>query len=287
MKKIMRWAARVLAALVVLLVAAAAVIYFMSNRAMAKRYAAVPETLAVPTAAQLADAERLTHTQGCVNCHGEGLAGKEAIPVPAAVGQFWAPNLPLLARTVSDQQLATAIRQGIGHDGRSLFIMPSEQYSRLNNGQVAALIAYIRSLPVQGAQTPPLSWGPLGRIALAKGDVQPQPANVEAYRVNWPYQLGPEHAAGRTYTAQGCSGCHGADLAGKTMDNGIVTPDLAIVGSYELDQFKTLMRTGKAAGGRDLGLMSEAARKELSHMTDAEMEAAYAYLKARAEKVTK
>jgi hypothetical protein len=39
------------------------------------------------------------------------------------------------------------IRQGIGVDGRSLFIMPSEVFQHLSDQEVAALIAMIRRFP--------------------------------------------------------------------------------------------------------------------------------------------
>jgi hypothetical protein len=45
------------------------------------------------------------------------------------------------------------------------------------------------------------------------------------------------------------------------------------------------MRTGKAAGNREVGLMSKVARDDFSHLNDAELRSIHAYLKARAEKV--
>ena len=53
----------------------------------------------------------------------------------------------------TDQQLAVAIRQGVGHDGRGLFVMPSAMYARLSDAEVAALIAHIRKLPRSGGAT--------------------------------------------------------------------------------------------------------------------------------------
>jgi len=43
-------------------------------------------------------------------------------------------------------------------------------------------------------------------------------------------------------------------------------------------------RTGKGSGDRDLGLMSEKAREAYAHFTAGEVDAAYAYLRAAAEK---
>jgi hypothetical protein len=43
-----------------------------------------------------------------------------------------------------------------------------------------------------------------------------------------------------------------------------------------------LLRTGKAAGGREVGLMSQEARHRLYALDDAEVAAIHAYLTARA-----
>ena len=64
-------------------------------------------------------------------------------------------------------------------------------------------------------------------------------------------------------------------------------PDLTIAGAYEPAAFKTLMRTGVPPGGRKLKMMDEIARDSLSHMTDAEIDQLYAYLQARAQRLSR
>jgi hypothetical protein len=59
-------------------------------------------------------------------------------------------------------------------------------------------------------------------------------------------------------------------------------PDLNVVGAYSRADFRRLMRTGVATGGRQVGLMSEVARGRYAHFTDAEVDAIYDYLAARA-----
>jgi len=63
-------------------------------------------------------------------------------------------------------------------------------------------------------------------------------------------------------------------------------PDLLIVDAYDPGAFRTLMRTGKAPGGREVGAMSQIARGNLSSFTDDEISAIYDYLAARAKIVT-
>ncbi len=284
MKTLFRWLGYALAGLLVLALCFIAWVWFASAQILGARHEAATESLAAPTPAQLADAGRQARILGCVNCHGEGLRGRMMADVPNVV-QLWAPNLNELAARVSDQQLAQAIRQGIGADGRALFDMPSEVYARLTDQEVAALIAYIRSVPRAGEAVSPLVWGPIGRFALASGGMRPAMAMMEDFRVRQPFDLGAEHAAGRRLTAIQCAGCHGPDLRGDEPIPGLIAPDLTIAGAYDLDRFRTLMRTGVAPHGRDLGLMREIALSDTSNYTDEEVAAIHAYLVARAQRL--
>ena len=284
MRKLLRWLGYGMAGIVGLAVVAAAWIWFASSREMGRAYAATPERLARLTPAQLADAPRQARVLGCFSCHGEGLLGDKMFEEPG-VATVWAPNLTELAARASDQQLARAIRQGIGADGRPLWIMPSPQYSRLTDEEVAALVAVIRAQPRGGEATPPVRVGPLGRVGIATGGFRSAPALIEEYRVSQPYDLGPRHAAGRHIAEVNCAECHGADLGGGVAGPGVATPGLAVVGAYDLAQFRALMRTGRPPSGRDLGLMGRVSRNDFSHLTDAEIAQLHGYLRARAERV--
>ena len=121
MRKLLRWLGYAVAGFVGLVLIAAAWIWFASWREINCAYAAVPERLARPSAAQLADAPRQARVLGCVSCHGEGLRGHRMFDEPG-VATVWAPNLTEIAARANDQQLARAIRQGIGVDGRALWI---------------------------------------------------------------------------------------------------------------------------------------------------------------------
>jgi mono/diheme cytochrome c family protein len=281
MRRLLRWLGFALAGLLVLALCGAGWIWFASARTLGAVHVARAERLAQPTAAERAGADHQMRVLGCIACHGEGLSGRMALDVPG-LALFWAPNLADLATRASDQQLAQAIRQGIGHDGRALFLMPSVQYSRLSDGQVAAMIAYIRAQPAAGAAVPPIQWGPIGRLAIATGGLLPMPARMEDYRVRQPWPAGPAEEAGRQLAATGCTDCHGPDLSGGQPTPDQAAPDLAIAAGYDLDQFRTLLRTGVPPGGRDLGMMREVALTDLHHYTDAEIAALHAYLRARA-----
>lgn len=287
MRRLLRWIGYVLAAILLLALIFAAWVWFASGRVVSARHEGRPERLAPPSAAQLADAGRQARIQGCAHCHGAQLQGQMMIDgQPFAT--VWAPNLPELAGRASDQQLARAIRQGIGADGRALFIMPSDQYSRLSDEEVAALIALIRATPRRGGAAPPIRWGPIGRFALATGQMPPMMTRIEDYRTREPYDTGPGEAAGRRIAANTCSSCHGPDLSGQpSPEGGPPAPDLAIAGAYDLAQFRTLLRTGVPPGGRDLGLMKEVAVEDLSRLNEEEVGQLHTYLVARAERVSR
>src|SRR5215831_14543328 len=102
---------------------------------------------------------------GCIYCHsqhdwqGSGtpiIAGMEGAgevePYTDLPGRIVAPNLTpdkeTGAGTWTDDMFARAIREGIGHDGRTLFpLMPYAQYRSMSDEDVASIVVYLRSLP--------------------------------------------------------------------------------------------------------------------------------------------
>jgi hypothetical protein len=74
------------------------------------------------------------------------------------------PDMETGAGSWTDDQFARAIREGIGHDGRTLFpLMPYDDFRYLSDEDLASVIVYIRSLepvrhPLPKTQVPfPLS----------------------------------------------------------------------------------------------------------------------------------
>lgn len=285
MAKLLRPAGYLLAGIIGLILLAAAILWAISSAKLNARPEVKREHLVRPTAQQRADATRLGWTLGCFSCHGEDLRGNKLFDQPM-VGTLWAPNLTLVAEHATDEQLAQAVRQGIGADRRSLFIMPAEAFQHLSDQEVAALVVMIRSVPPGGSRTPPNRYGPLGRLGLALGKFKTAPELVADYSVQEPIPVGAQFEPGRQLATTRCSGCHGADLTGKEVEPGETSPNLAIVGAYELPAFKKLLREGIPAGGQRLPMMGPTARSDLSHMTDEEIGALFAYLHARAERVS-
>lgn len=227
----------------------------------------------------VARGKRLATLFGCHDCHAPDLSGRlffDQMPLARMAG----PNLSLVLPHQSDGEIARAIRQGVAADGRPLWVMPSDAFSRLSDRETADLIAYLRTFPAKGAAQPAIQVGPVGRIGVLTGKFTPAAHNIEKERGLEPVDLGPEHARGREL-ARACMECHGRDLKGGEAAR---APDLAIAGAYDLADFEKLLRTGIAAGDRRLGLMSETAPARFNVLSHEEIAALHDYLKARAER---
>src|ERR1700733_3807727 len=106
------------------------------------------------------------HVAGCTICYtpeAEGPNGAEILPAKKGSGQIFpvqpgfpgtlvAPNITPDPETgvgnFTDDQLARAIREGISHDGQTLFpIMPYSHYRRMSDEDLASVVVYIRTLP--------------------------------------------------------------------------------------------------------------------------------------------
>lgn len=281
MAKLWRWTGYILGAVLSLIALAAAALFLASWYKINRHVAGKPEHLSVPSAAQLADGPRQLRVLACMTCHGEGLRGNDVIDDPS-LARIYAPNLTLVAASATDQRLARAIRQGISVDGRPLVLMPSPQYSRLSDSEVAALIAAIRALPRGGKATPPLRLGPLGTIGLALGQFHTAPELIESDAGKLPIDLGPRFERGRTLVMVNCAECHGPTLEGTELEPGLKAPDLMVAAGYSLPQFTHFMRTGIAAGNRNLPVMSRRALEAFSHYTNDEIASIHAYLVERA-----
>lgn len=281
MKTIGKWLLRIVAAVAVVAVIGFAWVWWASERALHRPYPVHAERLGTPSAEMLTDAPRRARLFACESCHGEGLRGRRVFDIPG-VAAIHAPNLTLLADSLSDQQFAQALRQGVAPDGRGLRVMPSHLFSRLSDDEVAEMIAYVRSMPKGGVPTPPDEIRFQGRLGLLLGEFELEPDVIPRYLGKMPVDLGAEHAAARHLAATVCAECHGPDLGGDVIEDDVKTPDLAIVGAYDLAAFTRLMRTGVGITGRDLGVMASKAREDLKLLTDDEIAGLHAYLRARA-----
>jgi cytochrome c553 len=162
--------------------------------------------------------------------------------------------------------------------------MPSDAFQYMTDADVSDVIAYIRSRPHSGEPVPTPSYDWKARLILLSGmgktDTMWFPSQTPAL------DLGPQFARGRQIAMTACGECHTTALTGEVPPQPHHPPDLSIVASYERADFLKFMHTGKAAGNRELPMMSAVARVRISHLSDADMNALYDYLAARGKKLT-
>lgn len=230
----------------------------------------------------LSHGERLASVLGCRGCHGKDLTGHIWSDDPDEA-VLWTSNLTRELPAYDDAELERALRAGIRHDGGPLWGMPSELFSHLSGADMAALIAWLRTVPPKGEAHPRIRIGPAGHKMIEKGEVKPTPVWVRESRRLAPARLDGRHDWARYMIRATCSECHGMELKGDDPGEKGGSPDLILASAYSRDEFRHLMRTGEPTGGRKLGLMADVAKGRFVHLTVREVDAIHAYLRARAE----
>ena len=270
MKRLLRWIGIGLASLAGLGIIAYAVLYILSERVLRRTYEVPAVALSIPTdPASIIEGRRLAIVRGCFGgCHGKQAQGMVLFDEPM-IARLVAPNLTAAVRKFSDAQLAGAIRNGVRPGGRSMSVMPSEAFVELSDEDLGRIIAFLKSLPAVAGPDPSFALGPLGRVGIVTGDVQPV-AQLIAEAVPPPDATNEEAVYGRYLARSICAECHGTNLRGASTP-GINSPSLQMVAAYSPEAFVRLLRTGVPLGERKLGMMREMAVDHFSYLTDVEI----------------
>jgi mono/diheme cytochrome c family protein len=244
---------------------------------------------------------------GCLFCHSkhdwsqrtlpivaESEGAGEPLPFEGLPGRIVAPNLTpdsaTGAGTWTDDQLARAIREGVGHDGRALFpIMPYPRLRHLSDEDLASVVVYLRSLPPVHHELPateiifPVRYLIRNAPQPVEGPVSsPDPSD----RVAWGKYM---------TTIAGCEDCHtpqdahGQSIPGMNFAGGFplktpageaaaanITPDASGISYYDEALFLQTIHTGYVKA-RALNPMMPFAF--YAHMTDDDLKAIFAYLR--------
>jgi hypothetical protein len=247
-----------------------------------------------------------TALSGCIYCHSPHdwysvetpmIAGKEGSgevePYANLPGRIVAPNLTPDTETGagnwSDDQLARAIREGIGHDGRALFpLMPYEHYRRMSDEDVASVSVYLRSLPAVRNTLPtteiifPVKY-------LIRDVPEPLTSPVAPEATSDPVKRGEQ-----LMNLAGCMDCHtpadkGQPVAGMVGAGGFgfpgpwgfvasanITQDPSGISYYDEALFVDVIRTGAVKARKLSPIMPVMVYKNLS---DEDLKAMFAYLR--------
>lgn len=287
--KLLKKALLGLVAVIVLLVA---VVYGVSEVRLRKTYdvAAAASLNVTKDPAQVARGRHLvTAVAKCADCHTEDLGGKKFIDA-GPLGVVYASNLTggrggVQAR-YTDAQLETAIRHGVRPDGRGIFIMPADEYQNLSDEDVAAIIAYLRTLAPVDREHGTSYLGPVGRALYAAGQLPFIPAermnHAAPTRAAAP-PVGPTREYGQyLVSVGGCRGCHGANLVGgPSPEPGApaaanITP-AGPIGQWSEADFTRAIRTGTRPDGSKIKDFMP--WRSMAHHTDDELHAIWLYLR--------
>lgn len=230
-------------------------------------------------------------SRGCVDCHGSNGGGATLADDGKGL-KLAGPNL-----TAGNPRMASyqpvdwvrSIRHGVGADGRALRLMPSEDYSRLTDDDLASIVAYVRQLAPQSGQEDGIIQLPLpGRVMYGLGGIPEAVTKIDhtlppAKAV--PEGVNLEH--GR-YVAQMCAGCHGASLQGGKISGAppdwpaaarLAPGEGSVMPRYkDAEAFVAMMRSGKRADGSAIAVMPFAS---LKMMSDIDLRALHLYLAKR------
>ena len=231
----------------------------------------------------------LYSSRGCVDCHGANGGGAtladDGKGLKLAGSNLTAGNARMAAYQPVDW--VRSIRHGVGADGRPLRLMPSEDYNRLTDQDLASIVAYVRNLPPVTGQDRGTIQLPLpGRVMYGLGGI---PEAVTKINHSLPPSqpvaeaVSPEHGQ---YVAQMCLGCHGERLLGGKIAG--APPDWpaaarlapgegsAMPAYKDADAFVAMMRSGKRTDGSDIAVMPFGSLKT---MNETDLRALYVYLK--------
>jgi mono/diheme cytochrome c family protein len=232
----------------------------------------------------------IENVMGCAGaCHtpedGPSFSGvSEDIALGPAVINFSAPNLTSDDQTGlgtwSDAEIARAIREGIGRDGRALEVMPSFNYHNMSDADISAVVGYLRNLPPVRNEVPEIKANAFGKALLALGLLMPEPVGVPITSAQLAPQPGSVDYGAYLTSVAACRDCHSLNLQGGQNPAGnLYAPDLTISGNlttWNEQDFLVAMRTGKLPEGRYMS--PEMPYQEYGKMIDEDLLAIFSYL---------
>jgi mono/diheme cytochrome c family protein len=288
-----RWVRRTLIVLLTIAFAFGGLLAYALYKAqqrMDRRIEITPYDVAIPgDAAALERGKYLFSTRGCVDCHGADGAGRAFVDDGSMriKGPNISPGPGNVVARYSPADWERVLRHGVKPDGRPLMIMPSEDYNRLSDADLGALVAYVKQLPpVAGGAADlrlPLPYRALyglGKIPDAASiiDHTRKPAAPVAEAVS---------VAHGEYVSAMCIGCHGEGLSGGKIPTGPpdwpAAPNLtpgegSVMPRYPTAQsLMAMLRQGRRPDATVIAVMPFESFKNIS---DTDVAALHLYLKS-------
>jgi mono/diheme cytochrome c family protein len=323
MKRFLKWVGIVLGGLVGLLILSLIVVYSKTQARLTRVYDLPEEMVSIPTdPASIDYGKHIFRFRGCEACHSSGEYLDLAEPGPAAtlhlrspsqdvphmeghvylddpaIGKVIASNLTSgkggVGRSYKDEDWIHAIRHGVRPDRTPLLFMPSTEFYFLNDKDLGAVIAYIKSAPAIDHEQPRSSLSLTGRVIMV---VLPTFTFIPAELIphNAPRPESPEPgvtAEYGEYLTQSCKVCHGRTMSGGSIPGfpsswppvlNLTFGEGSSLPTWTEEGFMNTIRTGITPDGRELRGKYMPWRS-YKYMDDQELKAVWAYLQSLPEK---
>ena len=291
MRKVLKGIGWVCAGLVGLAAVGLLAVYIVSGQMIARKVT-VPVTIApidIPEGNPVAIARGeylVDHVIGCKDCHSPDFGGSAPVN-NAMIGRLWAPNLTTgsgsVTRGFTSVDWLRAIRHGVGPDGRRLILMPSQDMVNFSDADVAAIIAYVKSMPPVDRANAGIHVGPLGRTLLVAGQISFAFDKIDHTRLPPVATAGPTAQWGQMLSGA-CGGCHGPGFSGGPIPGGDpswpparnLTPDATGLKGWTFETFEHAFRHGRRPDGTQLSTVMP--WQSFAGMTDTDVQALWAFL---------
>ncbi|HNF94526.1 MAG TPA: cytochrome c [Anaerolineales bacterium] len=290
MKNVLKWIGIVVGSLVGLVLVAGFVMFLVGNARLNKTYDFPSSELVLPTDEASLEQGKHRVESLCAGCHGPDLSGIEKWFDAGPLGTIDSANLTSgdggIGSFYTTEDFVAAIRHGIDEEGKPIFMPAVTSTSQLSDEDLAAIIAYLKTVPPVDHKTNGKNFTPLAKILFVVGVLPSLPVEVVSHdlHVTAP-EAGPTAEYGEyMVNTNDCRVCHGPDLNGGPFPDPTVTkisPNLTPGGEVafwsEEDFIKTI-RTGVTPGGHELD-PEFMPWEDYGKFYDDELKAIYAYLK--------
>lgn len=223
MRRYLKWIGIGLGGLIGLVMLAALGLSLSANARLHKTYSVQSEAVTVSADPGIIEKGRRLAGIYCAGCHGENLAGTFLLN-DRVLGRVASSNLTsgqggVAGAYKTDADWVRAIRHGVGPDGKPFLGMPSNDFYHLNDDDLGAVIAYLKSLAPRDNELGGRSLKPPALALLAAGAFGEAaiPAEVIDHAAPRPPSPAPGATAeygGYLVRTTGCRTCHGKELAG-------------------------------------------------------------------------
>jgi len=292
MKKVFKWIGIGLGSVVGLILLVALVLLFIGNAQLNRTYEFPSSDIILPTDEASLEFGKHRADVLCEGCHGADLSGIENWFNAGPLGTVDSANLTsgeggFGREATSVEDYVRAIRHGIDPEGKPIFMPAVVSTANLSDQDLAAIIAYVKSVPPVDHVTSGHKFTPLAKIMMAAGMLGKLPVETVSHATQ---VAAPTVGVNKEYgeymvNTNDCRVCHGPNLNGGPFPDPTIqkiSPNLTPGGELGLwteEQFITTIRTGVTPGGHNLD-NEFMPWKDYSKFYDDELKAIWLYLQS-------